>query len=266
MKIFHRHPLILSSLTIVFAVSCGAIEAGKAMLGYRERGTTSDSRSSYPASDQSIDLNGSYLTVEKYTNCEELKSDLRGNLNLLLRLNWNQALYNRANPPTYSDNGVSQAQSASSPAPMGQEASPGALGKSAREIGTNVQVVGVDESDDIKISDKAIYIAENQINRNAFSIAVVGTDPLRNLGSIDVPGLISPRLFIQNDLLVVTGIKSGANSNALSTSQSQYIIRTYNVKSPDNPKLLYSTDLSASPMDARIVNGKLVVVDRKSVV
>lgn len=263
MKIQRPHLRALTLGTFGLAISCGAIDvgldAGKAALGFKKRSDRGENQPHFPPSERPRAQDQSYLTMDQYQSCEDLKVDLQANLQVLLRYNWNQALHYRANQAGPGGNGTVASDTMQSPAAA---SAPKAPEGAKNTVGTNVQVNGVDEADDIRITENAIYISDNQLMGQNMSVAVVGIKPLLYRGAIDLGNLMTPKLFTPKDLLVVTGVQNSQSPSGYFTSQ--YVVKTYDMAVIQTPKLIHTIAFEARPVDSRMVDGKLVVVLKDS--
>ncbi len=161
-------------------------------------------------------------------------------------------------------------KNASAKAATAQAASEDASG-APEESMTNVQELGVDEADTVKIGVNHIYVQQ------AAGVKVIDRHSYEVLGQINTDGLNEVKLYTDQDRLIVTGIKQVEVSAGMSLTRS---MASYSYYQPQNikklteilvygaskgelPQLLRSRSIDAEVADTRFIDGSIVMVLKK---
>jgi len=224
--------------------------------------------------------------LSRYGSCGDLIADIDARVATQLAINWNWAVYyynerlaeeqstknSDIHPDTVdsveSVNSASGAVMSGAPAPAASASAPtsnGATTAGPSTVGTNLQVAGVDEGDQIKISDDAILVVDNQPTTNVLNIAVIGLNPLTYHTTIAIPGLQNAELYTVGTRLIVTGtsyaVASSANNiNSSGAWGTNYTVTVYDLSDLEKPEQLSSQTFDGDIVDSRMVNGILVMV------
>ena len=213
-----------------------------------------------------------------YVSCQDLKADLKAILTIKMTYQWNQNRYWRSHAQAQSDgmspgsvgdsatttngsilaSGVGTAAASSAPKAASTSAAP-----ASAVVGTNLQVAGVDEGDDIKITPKAIYITDNQSLPGAQRVHMIGTSPLAYLGDLTINSLTSPKLYSDQQWLVAIGTATKPTkvvSMVQPTPGTE--IDVYDASAAAVPKLFHTFNSREQLVDSRLVNGRLYVALR----
>lgn len=147
------------------------------------------------------------------------------------------------------------ADSSATSAPSAQAGGAGG-GAPSRHSGTNVQVEGVSEPDIVKTDGQFIYhssrerygrhVDDRHTEKGSGSLGSTQVIDARPPGTADLAAEIdhSGRLFLAGDRLVVVGEK----------------VWGYDVADPEEPRLVWTRNVSASVRDARLTDGTVYLV------
>ncbi|MCX6107972.1 MAG: beta-propeller domain-containing protein, partial [Proteobacteria bacterium] len=204
--------------------------------------------------------------LSTYATCQDLKVDLKAILTVKMTYEWNEHRYWRS---YWSSRGAERDANASADAgtsamPVSAAAASSTSAAPAPTVvGTNLQVAGVDEGDEIKITPRAIYITDNQSLPGAQRVHIVGTSPLAYLGDLTINSLTSPKLYTDQQRLVAIGTATQptmVGSIVRPTPGTE--IDVYDASAAAVPKLLHTFKSSGQLVDSRLVNGRLYVALR----
>lgn len=134
---------------------------------------------------------------------------------------------------------------------------PSLAAEASSESYTNVQEQGVDEADHTKIAKDHIFVARNK------QLEVVDRSTLTLLGSVSLDGLTLPRLYTDEERLIIIGRKVGSPI----TSYDLYLpysndseVRIYSTEKGQLPQLLETRKLSGPIEHSRLVNNNLILI------
>ncbi len=128
------------------------------------------------------------------------------------------------------------------------------------DVGTNLQEVGVDEPDQIKLGKNHVFVLDNQ-RANTVQVAVARKESLKFLGTFALNDMQAGTLYASGDRLVVAG--QGQRQKPFDgglTSESGFWVRVYDSSTAEMPTLVGERFFRGTYVDSRLTEGRLVLV------
>lgn len=240
------------------------------------------------------------FSVRRYSSCEELQIDIRSQILLreegqtLAGVNSNQpnvirllpraaeanvasrnfgggctASKSRSNKGSESSRVAPTSQAETSQSSPGTSSNPNnSSGSTSGTVLTNVQELGVDEGDFVKVGDHHVFVYTNH------RIEVIDRKTLVDLGFIDVKDFKSVSLYSAKDQMVMLGVKNVKVDEKCSDSEGRFVedehlpceyqrttfIRVFNAEEAKLPVLAGSNSVPGVYYDSRFAEGNLVLI------